>query len=139
MKSRLDKRKQARLPLELQARLTLPSGAKLKCMTINLSFGGAFLAIESISEIHVNDHCGLTLFLDQAPDGISIRLTCRIAHISEEGAGVQFMAIDIEGYEHFKSLMISNSPEPGMLTEELRNNPGLLLMEGGEEQHGKAQ
>lgn len=126
MEVQVDKRKQTRIPLEIKAELIMLDGSRHAGMTKNLSFGGAFVGFERQPEAYLDSTCTLILFLDEDASGNQIRYTCRIVHHNIGGIGLQFRSIDIDSYDHFKSLMINNSPEPELLMEELNKNPGLV-------------
>jgi len=117
-----EKRKHTRLQIKVDTKLTLPDGSAIKGETIDISFGGAFIGLPSVSDISSGDQCTLHLELST----LTIEIKCIAVRFVENGVGVQLISIDIDSYDHFKNLMVLNSPDPDILFDELEEHPGLL-------------
>lgn len=127
--NRSDSRKHQRLEIRLAAELGFADGARYRVMTRNLSFGGAFVLGVSLAARH-GDTCSFRLYprLDRPED--AIRLQARVVHTQSDGSAVQFIASSTRNYERFSELMLTHSPEPERLRDELAQLPGYLCSNG---------
>ena len=121
-------RKHTRLPLELTAEIKLSNGAIFKGVTKNISFGGIFFKISGLTELKQGDHCTFSIILQEEVERLSIDFNSEVIHIQRSGIGLRFISINgADSYNHFKNLMVMNSPDPDRLLEELELHPGILL------------
>jgi hypothetical protein len=122
-----EKRKHTRIPLRFKVELEFKTGAVYKGYTKDMSFRGACIILDSNHTLTPGQKCSLTLFL-QDKKGISIRFFCQIIHINKKNIGLNYLSIEgLEGYEHYKNLMISNHEQPDYLLKELSEHPGLIV------------
>ena len=122
-------RKHTRLPIRITATVSLADGNDYTGATRNMSFGGAFINIEAFSAGNVEDGsaCELKLSLGSPDEPVIVPIKGKLARSNEEGVAVEFEHTTIEGYWHFKNIMIYNSPEVDMLLDELEKHPGLSV------------
>ncbi len=128
MKKKLkEKRKNVRYHIELDAVITLQDNTSIKGKTKNLSFGGSYLNCTDAISMPEGNTCFLELHLKGTPQQNVIKFLCNIIHVQDDGVGLQFIDIDIVGYEQFKNLMVFNSPDPDALLAELVQHPGIEI------------
>ena len=122
-------RKHTRLPIRITATVSLADGNDYTGATRNMSFGGAFINIESFSSVDVEAGSPgeLKLSLGSPDEPVIVPIKGKLARSNEEGVAVEFEHTTIEGYWHFKNIMIYNSPEVDMLLDELEKHPGLSV------------
>jgi len=114
MKTREERRKHLRLPLNFKVRINnLRHGLVLRGQTRNISFAGAFVELDKVPPLQRDDYFSLVL-LGQ------VEFTCRLIHSNSGGIGCQFDFIKIRYYEVFKNMMLNNAPDPERLVKELR-------------------
>ncbi len=117
-------RKHKRLSITVKTEITLPDGSVCQGESKNIGFGGMFIKTDDLTEITRDMECDASLILHES---ISIRLRCRVIHIQDDGVGFNFISINVLDYEHFKNLMVANSPDPEKLLEEEEQHPGLVI------------
>ena len=129
-----NKRKHTRISLEIKASITTGADSNFEGTTKNMSFGGAFIHIDSISEgqIPIGENCELELRLGASDKPLKVPIQSRVARTTSEGIAVEFCSTTIEGYWHFKNLMVYNSPEAEILLAELEMHPGLIIQKDSE-------
>ena len=122
-------RKHTRLPIRITATVSLPNGTEYTGATKNMSFGGAFVSIDNFGDAvtEAGSACELKLSLGSPDEPVIVPIKGKLARTNEEGLAVEFEHTTIEGYWHFKNIMIYNSPEVDMLLEELEKHPGLSV------------
>jgi len=128
------RRKHTRLALEVKAIITLTNDHCFEGLTKDMSFGGAFVNLDSSSEgqIPVGEECELELQLGAAGKPLKVIIESRVVRAGNGGIGLEFCATTIEGYWHFKNLMVYNSPEAETLLTELETHPGLVIEKNSE-------
>lgn len=127
-----ERRKHVRLPLEIDIEATIPeSGETIKGKSVDVSFGGVLVRFSDFKDINIGENCTIKMILSQGEiKNIQMEFECRVMH---EGGGelglrfLQFLTIDLESYNHFKNLMVLNSPDPKTTLEELDKDPAVLL------------
>jgi len=124
-----DDRKHTRVPLEIAAELSVDGGTTYHGFTKNMSFGGAFIKLDAdeSSAPKEGDRCELRLILGAPEEPIKVPIQAKVARSDPMGVGIEFRSTTIEGYWHFKNLMVYNSPESDRLLEELEEHPGLVI------------
>ena len=127
-------RKHTRISLQVKASISTSGDSTFQGTTKNMSFGGAFINIDSISEGQgpIGEDCELELQLGASDKPLKVPIQSRVARTTSEGIGVEFCATTIEGYWHFKNLMVYNSPEAEVLLAELEVHPGLIIQKDNE-------
>jgi len=122
-----NKRKNKRLQIHLNAEIKLSDGSIWKGKTENISFGGICISLNETCSIQVGDECDLIVILMEGDDRQVIKFKAKAIHTHEPKIGFQFLHIDIDSYDHFRNLMLSNSKDPDKLQEELEQNPGIFV------------
>ena len=122
-------RKHTRLPIRITATVSLADGNDYTGATRNMSFGGAFINIEAFSgsSVEPGSACELKLSLGSPDEPVIVPIKGKLSRSNEEGVAVEFEHTTIEGYWHFKNIMIYNSPEVDLLLDELEKHPGLSV------------
>ena len=122
-------RKHTRIAVKLQATIRLDSGVTIDGHIHNVSFGGAYISCTNMDRdmISPGEQCALTLYLGIPNEAPSIGILARIVRTDTEGVGLSFISTDLDGYWHFKQLMVYNSHAAEVLLEELENSPGLIV------------
>ena len=123
-----EKRKHTRLPIAIKAEIQLENGKICPGVTKNMSFSGVLAEIQKAEDVRTGDLCNLTIFLADGQKEPAIEFECKVVRKDETDIGFKYIAIiDVESYMHFKNLMVSNSKEPEMLIQELKQNPGIII------------
>jgi len=123
----IDNRKHQRLPIEIPVVIHLKDGADIKGITKNISFSGAYIQDDLMSQIAADTNCTVTLILQDGTDPTMIKFKATIIHSNQEGIGVEFNAIFAEDYNEFVYLMVNNSPDPDGLLAEVSQHPGIKI------------
>lgn len=131
----MERRKNERLPIEMNAEVYLPEkGKKLSGEIVNISFGGALVALTSAAaEVEEGVHAVVSIILQKKPLETIIRIWSQAVHVGAESVGFNFIHINLEDFAHFKEMMLLNSSNPEALMEELRSAPGLDVRRGDDE------
>lgn len=123
-----ENRKHTRLPLQLTAEITLSNGTLYRGITKNISFGGIFFKISGSTRLKRGEQCHFSIILQEGSERLSIDFNSEVVHTRRSGVGLRFISIEgADAYNHFKNLMVMNSPDPDTLLEELERHPGILL------------
>ena len=122
-------RKHTRVAVHVSAEIYIEDGDVLKGTTRNMSFGGAFINIDDLPDNvpEIGTNCELHLKLGSSEAPLTVPVKCKLARTNTEGLGIEFVSTTIEGYWHFKNLMVYNSPESDHLLQELETHPGLSI------------
>ena len=121
-------RKHTRLAIQIAAEVRLDDGSVYEGTTRNMSFGGAFIDLpETPQGKAVGTACELRLKLGAMEQPVHVPVQSKLVRTTQQGIGVEFVATTIEGYWHFKNLMVYNSPESDQLLQELESHPGLSI------------
>ena len=122
-------RKHTRVAVHVTAEIYMEAGAVLKGTTRNMSFGGAFvnIDIDESTAPSIGEKCELHLKLGSSEAPLTVPVKCKLARSNADGLGIEFLSTTIEGYWHFKNLMVYNSPESDRLLQELETHPGLSI------------
>ena len=120
-------RKNTRIPLKLTAEIKSSNGFVYKGGTKNISFGGAFFRISDLTELKQGEHCNFSIILLEDAERLTIDFSSEVIYVQKTGIGLKFNTINgADAYNHFKNLMVMNSPDPDKLLEELEVSPGIL-------------
>jgi c-di-GMP-binding flagellar brake protein YcgR len=122
-----EQRKHTRLEIVIQAEIKTASRQKYIGKSKNISFGGAFIILEETPDLRKNEKVDLIFKLSGGDNPIKVEIQCLLVHLYRKGMGLQFSKISSDDYIHFKNLMVYNSDEPDILSEELKNHPGIMV------------
>lgn len=126
----MNNRKHTRLPIKVMAELLFDDLRLYHGTTQNLSFGGAYIQLATQHDVPPENYCQLTLVLREKPERTAIQIKCEVVHADKNGVGLRIHAINIDDYKDFKQLLLSHTPAPIVLLDELRNNPSQRPSEG---------
>ena len=102
-------RKHTRLAIQIAAEVRLDDGSVYEGTTRNMSFGGAFIDIAEIpGNLAIGTTCELRLKLGAMEQPLNVPVQSKLVRTTDQGVGVEFLATTIEGYWHFKNLMVYN-------------------------------
>jgi len=123
----MDSRRHTRLPVQVAAKIILPNGKSFNGTTMDISFGGAFVASPEASSIGLGTKCLLQFLVFENNHPHEIRFISQSIHSDVMGVGFQFKVIEAENYQNFMSLMFENSSSETELLDELSRHPGLEI------------
>jgi len=124
-KKRIERRKNSRNSLKQDSELTLSKEAVYKGTTKNVSFSGVYMYCPDTQSIPIGETGVFKIFIKSQQETEIISFMCQVIRTDDEGVGLKFIDIDLEGYQKFKNLMLYNSPDPDKLLADLEKNPGL--------------
>lgn len=123
----MDNRKNMRLPITVKCIIRKSGDTGSGGETRNISFGGIQAVLRENNSLKPGDLCDIDLFLDDA-ESVKMSFECRVIHSGLHEVGLSFISIDgIDSYDHFKNMMLFNSPDQELLIAELKMNPGLIV------------
>ena len=122
----MERRRHQRLPIHLPGELDDRQGHHYPMETNDLSFGGALLRPAGEVTLKCGCCCDLHLFLDPEVSECHLDLTVEVIDVRGDGIAVRLLATDLDGYVHFKNLMINRCPDPAGLLDELEQDPVLF-------------
>lgn len=132
-----NQRKHSRLRLQLSAFLRLPDGREVRGQTRNISFGGAALTLDEAFPGTLDDRVTLGLLLDQGAPPVIASIICDVRRLPEtHQVCVQYVATDLESYDHVRNIMLFNADNPDLLLEELTKHPGLAIQHCDQQSDG---
>lgn len=123
-----EQRKHTRINLNREVIVTLTDGSVFIGVTSNISFGGIQFDCKQMNARLMGKDCQVEIKLQSEPMLIEIVISSQILWVKNNFAGIRFISISVENYNHFQHLMVFNSPDPEALMEEVERNPGLLVL-----------
>ncbi|MBL1276596.1 MAG: PilZ domain-containing protein [Ectothiorhodospiraceae bacterium] len=118
-----DLRKYTRLPLDIIVEIYLADGTRLYGETADVSLDGAFVILTPPPGIETGQPCTLELIIKTEEGWVRVSFECTIAHIKNDGIGLQFNSADTPHHESFLKLLIDGSNDVDKLLEELSHHP----------------
>lgn len=119
----MENRKYTRLPIDVMVELRLADSPPHYGETSDVSIDGAFLSLTPPSGLEIGQACHLDFILKTDDGWVRVAFGGSIAHIRDNGVGVQFDIADINHHESFLRLLISGADDIDRLLEELGNHP----------------
>ncbi|KPK02973.1 MAG: hypothetical protein AMK71_00425 [Nitrospira bacterium SG8_35_4] len=126
---RIERRKNSRNTLKQDSELVLTEKAVYKGTTKNVSFSGVYMYCANAKSIPVGETGFFKILIQTQQQTEIISFMCQVIRTDDEGVGLKFIDIDLEGYHKFKNLMLYNSPDPDKLLADLEKSPGLDIRE----------
>gem|GEM_PF-2353079 len=117
-------RKYTRLPIHVTTELRTSNGSLHKCISNNISFGGALLDVPQDVNIGSDDTCEVALILQEQPERVEIKFKCKAIHMEDHQIGLQFIGVYANNYKDFVYMMVNESENPDVLLDEMSKNPG---------------
>lgn len=107
-----NRRRYARVPLDLECDLELPGNARLSGRTRDVSLKGVFL--RSADGLPVGAPCTATLFFEGRRSELCIEVRGRINRSEPGGMGIEFLSMGMESLDHLKRLVRGgvSTPDP---------------------------
>jgi hypothetical protein len=119
----MDNRKYTRLPIDVMVELRLGEAPPHYGETADVSIDGAFITLTPPSGLQHGQACQLDLIIKTDEGWVRVAFHGSVAHIREDGLGVQFATADINHHETFLKLLINGTSDVDRLLEELGNHP----------------
>ncbi|MCC6641733.1 MAG: PilZ domain-containing protein [Deltaproteobacteria bacterium] len=69
--------------------------------------------------------CRVTIFVGGRESGARIEASGRIARVDAHGMAVAFDALDLDGYQHLKQVVLLNAADPDQAAGEIEQHVGL--------------
>lgn len=111
-----NKRRFTRILFSTPAKLMV-DGSIYDTSIVDLSFKGALIDTQNISNEHAGENCNISFVLPESD--IHIDISGRIAHIESTHLGITFDKIDIDSMSHLKRLLELNLGNDDLLHREL--------------------
>jgi len=90
----------------------------------DVSLNGLFLICDE--HLPVGTECSVTLFLGGLQSSqLCIKAAGKVARANEDGVGVEFTELDMEGYNHLRNLVLFNTSNVEQAGQEFRSHLGL--------------
>ena len=119
-----EKRRFTRIPLKINAELTVNDVSYSIEEISNLSVGGCQLTITE--DFEPGQACRVMISLGGTIDEISIMIEGEINRCDSGSVAVKFTSIDIDSLFHLHNIIRYNSPDPDKVEKEILKHPGLL-------------
>ena len=124
-----EQRQYPRFDIQIPASIRLKDGIHYQGNTNNISNNGAFVEHSGITDIKSETHCILTLFVEGNTYSEEIKIKCIIKPAREGGIGLEFKTMSANDFVNFIDLLSSSTPDPEKYFTELKNNPGVDLVD----------
>ena len=124
-----EQRKYPRFNIQIPASVRLKDRIHYQGNTNNVSNNGAFVEYSGITDITSETHCILTLFVEGKTYSEEIKIKCIIKPARKGGIGLEFKTMSMSDFVNFIDLLSSNTPDPQKYFTELKNNPGVDLVD----------
>jgi len=122
---RNERRKNSRNSLQQDSELTLTEEAVYKGKIKNVSFSGVYMYCPNSKSIPIGETGSFKIFIKSQQKIETISFMCQVIRTDDEGVGLKFIDLDLDGYQKFKNLMLYNSSDPDTLLAELEKHPGI--------------
>jgi hypothetical protein len=119
-----EKRRFTRIPLKINAELTVNDVSYSIEEISNLSVGGCQLAITK--DLEPETACRVKISLSGTSDEMSIMIEGEISRCDPGAVAVKFTRIDIDSLFHLHNIIRYNSPDPDTVEKEIHEHPGLV-------------
>lgn len=124
-----EQRKYPRYDIQLPASIRLKDGVRYEGKTGNISSNGALFNFGNTSDIDPDAHCILTLYNEKPNYSEEIKIKCLFKPHTDGGVGLEFQTMSTHDFINFVFLLSSKTPDPERIFEELKNNPGIQLLD----------
>lgn len=118
----MDNRKYTRLPIDVMAELHIGDSDTMHYgETADVSIDGAFITMPIPEGTQAGQSCRLDLVIKTDDGWVRVGFAGTIAHVRDEGLGVQFDMADTAHHESFLRLIMEGSSDVDQLLSELGN------------------
>ena len=124
-----EQRQYPRFNIQIPASVRLKDGIHYQGNTNNISNNGAFVEYSGPTDIASETHCILTLFVEGKTFSEEIKIKCIIKPSRKGGLGLEFKTMSVNDFVNFIDLLSSNTPDPDKYYTEVKNNPGVDLVD----------
>lgn len=120
-----EKRRFTRVPFKVKAEMTV-NGVLYSVEEINnLSVGGCLLPI--MEYIEPGTVCQVRILLSGISSDLSVRTDGKILRCDPGELAIKFTHIDPDSLFHLQNIVRYNSPDPELVEQEIRKNPGIKI------------
>ncbi|MGD8571977.1 MAG: PilZ domain-containing protein [Gammaproteobacteria bacterium] len=123
-----EQRKFPRFDIEIPASIRLKDRVYYQGKTNNISSNGAFIKYSADTKITGDTHCILTLYVEGKAWIDEIKIKCVSKPARDGGIGLEFKTMSADDFVNFVFLLTSEAPDADDLFAELRDNPGVELV-----------
>jgi len=124
-----EQRKFPRYNIKLPASIRLKDGIQYQGKTNNISNNGAFFEFGDINQVTKDTPCILTLFIEGNIYPEELKIKCVVKPGRSGGVGLEFKSMSATSFVSFIFLLSSKAPNPDEYFKELKNNPGVKLVD----------
>ena len=124
-----EQRKFPRYDIQVPASIRIKDGIYYQGKTNNISNNGCFFEYGSIANIKNETFCILTLYIEGKTCSDEIKIKCVFKPDRKNGVGLEFKAMSANDFIDFVFLLSRNTPDPDGYFTELKNNPGVKLVD----------
>ncbi len=112
-----------RVPAEVKVEISTREGVFFTQHTRNISMNGLY--VECHNRLSVGTECQLRVFLGEGRNATCIGMLGRVSRVDDAGMAVEFMQIEVEGFEPLRNLVLMNTTEVQQVEEEFRSHIGI--------------
>ncbi|OGW77932.1 MAG: hypothetical protein A2Z83_03190 [Omnitrophica bacterium GWA2_52_8] len=113
------RRKYSRFPVQMQAVMTLRHGKTMKASIQDLSMKGARLRTAEAAS--PKGKCRISLLLGESRSQPTIEIQARVVHCEGHDCAVEFLEMDICGFEHLRTFLELSSQSGRLIEDELKS------------------
>ena len=124
-----EKRKFARYETQFPASIRLKDGMRYNGTMENISSNGAYFGYKDIAQFRNETSCILSIFIEGKYYSEEIEIDCTLKPRASGGAGLEFKTMSTRDYINFVFLLSKAIPEQDKLLADLKNNPGIELLD----------
>ncbi|MDF1593562.1 MAG: PilZ domain-containing protein [Desulfobacterales bacterium] len=118
-----NKRKFSRIPVKVDAELTVGDTSYRVEEILNLGMGGCRLPVTA--DFEVGTGCHVRILLNAAESEISVDIAGKIKRSTPGTVAVQFTRIDPDSLFHLRNIVRYNCPDADVVDREIRKHPGI--------------
>ena len=119
----LNQRDFTRVETHIDAEIVLEGGPPVACTVDNVSLSGVMIA--GGHGLPEGADCRVRLILRGAEPPIAIEATGHILRVRPDRCAIEFRAIDGDGFEHLRNLVLANANDAGPVEDEFDASTGI--------------
>jgi len=123
MKQPSEQRKFSRISVDVDAEFISMESGTVADRVSNIGLNGMFMQCDT--ELPVGTVGDLTLFIGGRESGLNLKVHGVVARSDQGGMGIQISAIDVDGLEHLRHLILYNSNDSEKMEKEFDSHLGI--------------